>query len=281
MYLTHFGFCQYPFHLTPNTELFLGLAPHYEAIQTVNSALAMGEGVITVTGEVGTGKTMVCRMLMSLFSEQIQLVYLPNPCLSDQELRQAIAKELEIVGSDTISVVDDIQQCLVALHRQQKQVVVLVDEAQALPDSAIEALRLFGNLETAQDKLMHIVLFGQPELDQRLAQHHLRQFRQRISFRAQLRPLTLQETVAYIDSRLMQSGGDERIFSLNHKRAVWRASGGIPRLINQVCHKALLMTYSAQQSRVGSERLFEAIHDTLDTYKPRFRRPLLWGWSHP
>ncbi len=280
MYLTHFGLRQYPFHLTPNPELFLGLAPHYEAIQTVNSALEMGEGVITVTGEVGTGKTMVCRMLMALFAEHIQLVYLPNPSLSADELRQAIARELGVQGYDSVSIVDEIQQHLIALHRQNKQVVVLVDEAQALPDSAIEALRLFGNLETARHKLIHLVLFGQPELDERLTQHHLRQFRQRISFRAQLRALTLQESVAYIDNRLAQSGGDAKVFTLNHKRAIWRASRGIPRLINQICHKALLATYSRQRRRVTSELLFDAINDTLDSRKPKFKRPLLWGWSH-
>ncbi len=280
MYLAHFGFAQYPFHLTPNTELFLGLAPHYEAIQTVTSALDMGEGVITVTGEVGTGKTMVCRMLMALFAEHIQLVYLPNPLLSDIELRQAIAQELGIERFDQVSIVDDIQARLIELHRAQKQVVVLVDEAQALSDNAIEALRLFGNLETAQHKLMHIVLFGQPELDERLAQHHLRQFRQRISFRAQLRALTLQESVAYIDNRLQHSGAQGEILTLNHKRAIWRASRGIPRLINQICHKALLSTYFCRQERVHNLALFDAINDTVDSRKPKFKRPLLWGWSH-
>lgn len=280
MYLAHFGFHQYPFHLTPNTELFLGLAPHYEAIQTVTSALDMGEGVMTITGEVGTGKTMVCRMLMSLFSEHIQLVYLPNPSLSDVELRQAIALELGIEQFNHVSIVDRIQERLITLHREGKQVVVLVDEAQALPDSAIEALRLFGNLETAQHKLMHIVLLGQPELEQRLAQHHLRQFRQRISFRAQLRALTLQESVAYMDNRIQHSGGGEHILRLSHQRAVWRASRGIPRLINQICHKALLLSYLRQQTQVQHHALFDAINDTVDACKPKFKHPRLWGWSH-
>ncbi|GAB2669078.1 ExeA family protein [Vibrio panuliri] len=279
MYLERFGFSQLPFHLTPNTELFLGLEPHYEAIQVVNSALSMGEGLIKVTGEVGTGKTMVCRMLVNHFEPHIQLVYLPNPALSGDELRQAVASELAVECLDKTKLVEQIQMRLVALAKQGKQVVVLVDEAQALSDEALEVLRLFGNLETEQNKLLQIVLFGQPELDIRLEQYHLRQFRQRITFSAKLRALSLDETVAYIDSRLAKAGAKMAVFSVPQQKAIWRASYGVPRLINQICHKSLVLASSQSLNTVTNGDLYHAIHDTFDACKPKFKSPVLWGWS--
>ena len=173
MYLEHFGLTQFPFHLTPNTELFLGLEPHYEAIQTVQSAIEMGEGLIKVTGEVGTGKTMVCRILVNQLEQDVQLVYLPNPALNGDELRRAIATELAVDSVDSTNLVEEIQAKLIELARRGLPVVLFVDEAQALSDEALEVLRLFGNLETEYNKLIQIVLFGQPELDERLEQHHL------------------------------------------------------------------------------------------------------------
>lgn len=279
MYLEHFGFETLPFHLTPDTELFLGLAPHYEAIQTVNAALEMGEGLIKVTGEVGTGKTMVCRVMAKYFKPHVQLVFLPNPALDGDRLRVAVAKELGIESIDVASIVDDIQRRLIELARDGLQVVVLVDEAQALSDDALEVLRLFGNLETEQAKLLQIVLFGQPELDERLSQHHLRQLRQRITFSAQLRGLTLDEAVAYIDNRLSKSGGEMSLLSLSQKKAIWRASKGYPRLINQICHKALVLAFSKKSTSVTNVCLFDAVHDTYDSCKPKFKSPRLWGWS--
>lgn len=279
MYLEHFGFESLPFHLTPNTEMFLGLEPHYEAIQTVMAALAMGEGVVKVTGEVGTGKTMVCRVTAKMLAANIQLVFVPNPAVDGEQLRAAVASELGIEKIAASSIVDDIQRRLIELTQQGKQVVVLVDEAQALSDEALEVLRLFGNLETEQRKLLQIVLFGQPELDERLAEHHLRQFRQRITFSAHLRGLTLDEAVAYIDNRLSKAGGTTSLFTLAHKKAIWRAGRGYPRLINQICHKALVMACSQQQEKVTNRLLFAAIHDTYDSCKPKFKSPLLWGWS--
>lgn len=218
MYLEHFGLTQFPFHLTPNTELFLGLEPHYEAIQTVQSAIEMGEGLIKVTGEVGTGKTMVCRILVNQLSQTVQLVYLPNPALSGEELRRAIATELEVRVTDATTLVDDIQAKLIELARSGAQVVLFVDEAQALSDEALEVLRLFGNLETEYHKLIQIVLIGQPELDERLEQHHLRQLRQRITFSAKLRTLSVSEVVAYIDNRIEKSGGELELFTLSQKK---------------------------------------------------------------
>ncbi|NRF64994.1 ExeA family protein [Vibrio coralliilyticus] len=279
MYLEHFGLTQFPFHLTPNTELFLGLEPHYEAIQTVQSAIEMGEGLIKVTGEVGTGKTMVCRILVNQLEQDVQLVYLPNPALNGDELRRAIATELAVDSVDSTNLVEEIQAKLIELARGGLPVVLFVDEAQALSDEALEVLRLFGNLETEYNKLIQIVLFGQPELDERLEQHHLRQFRQRITFSARLRTLTIAEVVAYIDNRLEKSGGEDGIFTVSQKKAIWKASRGIPRLVNQICHKCLVLACSQSSLSVNNEQLFSAIHDTYDSCKPKFKSPLIWGWS--
>lgn len=279
MYQAHFGFSCQPFSLTPNTDLFYGLAPHYEAIQTVISAVQMGEGLIKVTGEVGTGKTMICRMLVNHLQEYVALIYLPNPVLSGGELRRAVAKELGVEVVSDATVVDDIQTKLIDIHSSGRRAVAIIDEAQALTDETLETLRLFGNLETEQKKLLQLVLLGQPELDERLSQHHLRQFRQRISFSAKLRPLSLAETVAYIDNRIEKSSGDLPIFSLNQKKAIWRATDGIPRLINQVCHKTLILAFSEQCHTAQNQHLFSAMHDTFDVHKPKFKSPLIWGWS--
>ncbi|HAS6349671.1 AAA family ATPase [Vibrio sp. IRLE0018] len=278
MYLQHFGFHTQPFSQTPNTELFLGLGPHFEAIQTVMAALEMGEGIVKVTGEVGTGKTMVCRMLIDQLSDKVNLVYLPNPVLSGHELQMAIAREMGLKVYDSVSLVPLIQESLIGMRQRGVKTVLLVDEAQALPLEAMEALRLFGNLETEQEKLLQMVLFGQPELDERIAQHELRQFRQRITFSCQLRALTLEEGVAFIDSRLSKAGSEREYLTLEQKKALWRGAGGIPRLINQLCHKAFLLAYMQKQHQVTNHHLFTAIHDTYDACKPLFKKPVLWGW---
>lgn len=279
MYQTHFGFEQLPFTLTPNTDFFYGLAPHFEAIQTVISALEMGEGVIKVTGEVGTGKTMVCRMLVNHLKDCTALIYLPNPVLSGADLRHAVAKELDLTVENEASLVDNIQHKLIELHNSGLRVVAIIDEAQALSDEALETLRLFGNLETEDKKLLQIVLLGQPELDTRLEAYHLRQFRQRITFSSTLRALTLDETVAYIDNRIAKSGGNSELFSLNQKKAICRSSQGIPRLINQLCHKALLLSFSESKKNIDNQHLFSAMHETYDVCKPKFKTPILWGWN--
>ncbi|QIL85230.1 AAA family ATPase [Vibrio sp. HDW18] len=279
MYLDHFKLDRFPFHLSPDTQLFLGLAPHFEAIATLCAAINMGEGVTKLIGEVGTGKTMVCRMLLTHLGDEVALIYLPNPMLEGVALQQAIAAELQLEVSEPARIIEQIQTRLIELHQQGKRIVALIDEAQALSDEALETLRLMGNLETEQNKLLQIVLIGQPELDVRLAQQHLRQFRQRITFNAELRPLTEAETEVYIDSRLRKAQAPSGLFSAGQKKALWRASQGIPRLINQICHKALLIAWYELSPQVNQHHLFAAIHDTYDSCKPRFKTPVLWGWS--
>ncbi|ASI89894.1 MULTISPECIES: AAA family ATPase [Vibrio] len=279
MYLDYFGFEQYPFALTPNTALFFGLSPHYEAIQTVTAGVALGEGVLKVTGEVGTGKTLVCRMLIKQLEADYSLVYLPNPVLSGAELRIAIAKELGIEQSQQHTLLEDIQKKLIEAKQSKRPVVALIDEAQALSDEALETLRLLGNLETEDSKLMHLVLFGQPELDTRLEQHHLRQFRQRITFSATLRTMAKAECFAYVQQRTMSAGREEHLFSHHQLAAIWRASKGVPRLVHQICHKTLLLAFGDNSQQVLNRHLYLAIKDTFDATKPIFKYPVLWGWK--
>lgn len=283
MYLSHFGLQEAPFGLTPNTGFYYGLPPHEEALQVLNWALAQGEGFIKVTGEVGTGKTLLCRKLLTeLGSEQrpVRLAWLPNPHLSPAELRTALALDLGLLVHDgsELDLTDRIHRHLIALHQQGQRVVVLIDEAQALPDETLEAIRLFGNLETESSKLLQIVLFGQPELDARLAKPHLRQLRQRIGFSYCLRALRFDEARAYVEHRLHVSGyRGAALFDGRALRLLWRASRGVPRLINVLAQKCLMLAYGRGERRIGSQLVRLAIRDTDDASHPSFIRwwPLL------
>ncbi|WP_426008771.1 ExeA family protein [Aeromonas salmonicida] len=279
MYLNHFGLQEAPFGLTPNTGFYYGLPPHEEALQVLNWALAQGEGFIKVTGEVGTGKTLLCRKLLSELGSEahpVRLAWLPNPHLTPAELRTALALELGLSVREGVELdlTDRIHRHLISLHQQGSRVVVLIDEAQALPDETLEAIRLFGNLETESNKLLQIVLFGQPELDTRLAKPHLRQLRQRIGFSYCLRPLRFDETRAYLDHRLQISGyRGAPLFAGRAMRLLWRASRGIPRLINILAQKCLMLAYGQGARQIDSRLVRLAIRDTDDA--SRFA-PLRW-----
>ncbi|MDR5015989.1 AAA family ATPase [Aeromonas veronii] len=283
MYLTHFGLQEAPFSLTPNTGFYYGLPPHEEALQVLNWALAQGEGFIKVTGEVGTGKTLLCRKLLSELGSEarpVRLAWLPNPHLTPAELRIALALELGLAVRDQseLDLTDRIHRHLISLHQQGSRVVVLIDEAQALPDETLEAIRLFGNLETESSKLLQIVLFGQPELDTRLAKPHLRQLRQRIGFSYSLRPLRFDETRAYLEHRLQVSGyRGAPLFAGRAMRLLWRASRGIPRLINILAQKCLMLAYGQGVRQIDSRLVRLAIRDTDDAsrFAPRHWWPLL------
>ncbi|MFM4713411.1 ExeA family protein [Aeromonas veronii] len=283
MYLTHFGLQEAPFSLTPNTGFYYGLPPHEEALQVLNWALAQGEGFIKVTGEVGTGKTLLCRKLLSELGSEarpVRLAWLPNPHLTPAELRIALALELGLAVRDQseLDLTDRIHRHLISLHQQGSRVVVLIDEAQALPDETLEAIRLFGNLETESSKLLQIVLFGQPELDTRLGKPHLRQLRQRIGFSYCLRPLRFDETRAYLEHRLQVSGyRGAPLFAGRAMRLLWRASRGIPRLINILAQKCLMLAYGQGVRQVDSRLVRLAIRDTDDAsrFAPQRWWPLL------
>ncbi|WP_394129330.1 ExeA family protein [Shewanella maritima] len=277
MYLQHFGLTQLPFTLTPNTEFFFGLAPHVEALQVLQTALETGEGFIKVTGEVGTGKTLVCRKLLNDLPKQYHCAYIPNPYLSPVELRWAVASELGIEAEGEINqqqLTGLIHDQLLKLNKQGFHVLLVLDEAQALPDDSIEALRLFTNLETESHKLLQVVLFGQQELDERLAKPKFRQLRQRITFSYHLRPLSWDEVEAYIQYRLSIAGyKGTPLFTQAHAKYIASASRGIPRLVNILAHKSLLLCFGDGSRQVNKKHCKEAALDTEDVQMPPVAQP--------
>ncbi len=278
MYKAHFGLTEVPFGLTPNTQFFHALAPHFEALQVLVTALAAGEGFLKVTGEVGTGKTLICRKLLNELGEGYVTAYLPNPYLTPNEMRVAIAAELGVDPTlDQYLLSEALNHKLIALSAAQKQVVLLIDEAQMLPHDTLEALRLIGNLETESKKLIQVVLFGQPELDQRLAADNLRQLRQRITFSYKLRALQYNETASYVEHRFTVSGyRGAPLFERRALQLLHRASGGIPRLINILAHKSLMLSYGKGQRLITAKLVKQAIEDTDSAIKStNLRVPVL------
>ncbi|VAW76253.1 MSHA biogenesis protein MshM [hydrothermal vent metagenome] len=275
MYLDYFGLNEPPFTLTPDTEFFFDSGSHREALNVLRVALQGGEGFIKVTGEVGTGKTLICRKLLGLLDSNYVTAYIPNPFLNPTALRMALAEELSIQFARNIGqhrLLGLITEKLIEYTTQGKQVVLLLDEAQAMPDETLEALRLLTNLETEKRKLMQVVLFGQPELDQRLAQKKLRQLRQRIVFSYQLDALDRRTVGDYVSHRLGIAGCSRRnLFTPRALKQVHRASRGIPRLVNLLSHKALMAAYGAGATSISPAHIRLAARDTEDTRKPRPR----------
>jgi len=266
MYLYHFGLTELPFTLTPNTNFFLALEPHNDALAVLMTALKTGEGFIKVIGEVGTGKTLLCRKLLNEIPEHFVTAYIPNPYLNPDELRRAVAVELGVKQAQRMStqlLTQRIQNRLLELHSKGHSVVLILDEAQALPAESLEALRLFTNLETETRKLLQVVLFAQPELDQRLAQTEFRQLCQRITFSYQLRAMNSNEVQQYIQHRLHVAGyKGAALFSDKLCKKITKVSKGIPRLVNVLCHKMLMLSYGQGGYQMTKKQLNAAIKDT-------------------
>lgn len=279
MYLQYFGLRELPYTLTPNTAFFCALPGHREALNVLLVALASGEGFIKISGEVGCGKTLLCRLLLNQLHGRQPYAYIANADLEPVALRRMLAAELGL--SERLPDADlprAIERQLLALARAGHPVVLIIDEAQALPDASMEALRLFTNLETERGKLLQVVLFGQPELDQRLAQPHLRQLRQRIAFSYRLPRLTLQQTRHYLQHRLETAGWRHgRAFSYPAMCLLQHFSAGTPRVLNLLAHKALMLSYARQKTRSGCREVLQAIVDTDATRsrQQRWQRLLL------
>ncbi len=276
MYLQHFQLKEPPFTLTPDTDFFFNHGSHQEALNVLLVALKGGEGFIKVTGEVGTGKTLLCRKLLNLVDDNIVTAYIPNPFLNPTALRMALAEELGIKFARNIGqhrLLALITGRLLELGAEGKQVVLLLDEVQAMPDDSLEALRLLTNLETEKRKLLQVVLFGQPELDVRLSQRKLRQLKQRIVFSYRLCPLDRRALGEYVQYRLHVAGyrGPE-LFNARLIRQLYRSSRGIPRLVNLLCHKAMMSAFGMGDLRIKHCHLKLAARDTEDVLqkKPRW-----------
>lgn len=268
MYKTHFGLNAQPFGLTPDTQFFCDLPSHLEALNVLLIALHNGEGFIKITGDVGTGKTMLCRKLLNELPEPFETAYIPNPHLPPVGLLMAIANEMGIeyprhTGQNGL--MNLINDFLINSAANGKKPVLIIDEAQSMSIETLETLRLITNLETEKQKLLQIVLFGQPELDEQLRDKAIRQLRQRITFSYMLKPLTQQNVADYIKHRLRIAGmGSLNIFSRLAIKAMHRYSRGIPRLINILANKAMLAAYGKGLSSIGVKQVYLAALDTED-----------------
>lgn len=292
MYLEHFKLEKLPFNLTPDTSFFCDLSGYQAALNVLLFSIKSGEGFIKLIAEVGTGKTMLCRLLLNELEGEVITAYIPNPDLNPMGLRKALAKELGIEASfynDNVALMTVITERLLKEHAAGNRVVLIIDEAQALSDESLETLRLMTNLETETERLLQIVLFAQPELDERLDQYHFRQFRQRITFSHYLSPLSREELDAYLTHRLVVAGNSKgNLFSTQAKESLFKFSSGIPRVINIICHKALLVAYGQGKKQVDTDAMQRAIADSghlavkappkqkkQATEKPR--KKTLWG----
>jgi MSHA biogenesis protein MshM len=276
LYLKHFGLLELPFRITPDTSFTCSLQYHQEALNTLLLALEQGEGFVKISGEVGSGKTLLCRRLLQALDQSWVSAYLPNPCLDPGTLYLALAEELSIknvAGLDQFHLVREINRALLDHARARKRVVLCIDEAQAMPLETLENLRLLSNLETEKRKLLQIVLFGQPEIDVKLRRPEVRQLQQRIAFHYRLGGVQKSEIAAYVAHRLRVAGyrGDG-LFTPAALRALYRASGGTPRLINILAHKALLAVFGEGQASVKVRHVRRARRDTEGA-----RRVWWWG----
>jgi len=266
MYLDHFKFKEAPFGLTPNTEFFCQLKGYHEALNVLLYSLRSGEGFTKIVGEVGTGKTLLCRKLLDNFADEFVTAYIPNPDLNPIELRKALASELGIPSvqlQDQHELITLINNQLLEFHRVNRRVILLIDEAQAIPSESLEALRLLTNLETEKHKLLQVVLFGQPELDERLNLPQFRQLKQRISFSYYLPTLSRDELDVYLIHRLAAAGYSMgSLFTKKAKDKLFRASKGVPRVINTLCHKALLVAYGEGKLSITHKIMQRALKDT-------------------
>ncbi|WP_075185700.1 ExeA family protein [Teredinibacter haidensis] len=268
MYHQYFKLSEPPFSLTPDTQFFLNQQSHREALNTMLVALQHCEGFIKIVGEVGTGKTMLCRILLSKLKDKFVTAYIPNPYLTPEELKAFVAQEIGAdydPGMQAHVLMTSIYRKLMQLAHHGKQVVLVLDEAQAMPRETIESLRLLTNLETEKRKLLQVVMLGQPELDTLLSRPDLRQLKQRIIFSEYLKPFSRKGVADYIQHRLNSAGNSSKLFSSGALWLLSLGSGGIPRLINIVAHKALISAYGKGLSRVDIRQVAAAIIDTSET----------------
>jgi MSHA biogenesis protein MshM len=265
-YVGYFGLREPPFGITPDTSFFYACRGIQQALNTLLVAMSNGEGFIKITGEVGTGKTLLCRKFLATLDAGWVSAYLPNPTLDPRGLLLALTEELGVsvdAGADQHRLIKSVTKCLLDLARLRKRVVLCMDECQAMPLETLEAVRLLTNLETEKRKLLHVVMFGQPELDRKLEDRSIRQLLQRISFHHRLGGLGEGEVGAYVAHRLAVAGySRERLFSERAVAALHRASRGVPRLVNILAHKALLLVFGEGGRRVERRHLRTAVRDT-------------------
>jgi general secretion pathway protein A len=264
MYNKFFGFKEKPFKLVPNPEYLFLSKSHEEALAHLTYAITHGDGFVEITGEVGTGKTTLCRVFLENLDKSIEAAYIFNPKLDALQLLKAINDEFDIDSSpdNTKDLIDRLNTFLIEKKGAGHKVLVLIDEAQNLSLEVLEQLRLLSNLETTQEKLLQIILVGQPELGEMLSSHQLRQLGQRITINCQLSPLTYEETRDYIRHRItLASHRAGPSFDKASYRTIYEYSRGIPRLINIACDRALLNAFSHNSFNITSSIAKEAVRE--------------------
>jgi len=299
MYLEHFGLKEFPFSITPDTSYFFSSGSSQEALNTLLIAARMGEGFIKITGEVGTGKTLLCRKLIASLEPDFKIAYIPNPHLEPRALFLELASELG-VDINLNGVVDQhhlmkaLTQRLLEIIREGKRVVVCLDEAQAMPIESLEALRLLTNLETEKRKLLQVIIFGQPELEDKLNHPSIRQLKQRIAFDYHLTSLTSDELDYYVHHRLAIAGHNGgRLFTPWALRLLRYKTKRVPRLVNIISHKAMLSAFGKGNKAVGFYDVLLASNDTSSLSDPVWVRRMgfflilivgislaAFGWEH-
>ena len=268
MYLEYFGLEKLPFTISPDPDFLYPSRGHQEALAHLSYALTDQGGLICLTGEVGTGKTMLCRALMESVPEGDHIAYIFNPQLSPIELMQSLCDDLGISYDKSLSLKElygVINDALVAFYAQHQRVICVIDEAQAMPPALLEQIRLLTNLETHREKLLTLVLVGQPELRDLLARHDLRQLNQRITARYHLDFLSREDTAAYLEHRLACAGSEHMLFDRDAVKIIWESSHGTPRLINSIADRALLGAYATESAVVGKEIARQAVIEVTGT----------------
>ena len=266
MYYPHFGLKEPPFKITPNTDFFFPGGNRGAVLDALIYAINSGEGIIKVVGEVGSGKTMLCRMLQAVLPEKIESIYLAIPSVAPEDVLHAIAFELQLKipkNADRLKVMQTLQAHLLKRHTEGKQVVIFVEEAQGMPLATLEEIRLLSNLETKQDKLLQIVLFGQPELDDNLNQPHIRQLRERITHSFHLEPLQTKDVGEYLIFRLRAAGYfGPPLFTEDAVKKLSNTAEGLVRRVNILAEKSLLAAYADNKHQVTTKHVKAAIQDS-------------------
>lgn len=283
MYLGHFSLREAPFSITPDTDFFY---PHEGAQASLNMllvALRSGEGFVKVVGELGCGKTVLCRQLLKTLQGECITAYIPNPDMGPDDLLIALVQELGLELSPPFNrhqVLGALHGCLLAHAQAGRRVVVCIDEAQAIPVRTVESIRLLSNLETEKRKLLQLVLLGQPELDDKLALPEIRQLLQRITFSEYLGPMQPERVAPYLRHRLLVAASDEHtdteVFE-HAAAAIARCTGGVPRLVNVLAHKCLMLAFGEGTHRVTAAHVRLAARDTPGVAA---RTGWTWPWAH-
>jgi len=275
MYLEHYGLDRPPFKITPDTSLFYKGNKRGAALEALKYAIVSGEGIIKVVGEVGSGKTMLCRMLEVKLPENVEIGYIANPSLSPENILHVIAFELKLNitnESSKLEVMQELQNYLLEKHTQNKQIVIFVEEAQSMPIETLEEIRLLSNLETNENKLLQMVLFGQPELDEKLRQPSIRQLKERITHSFYLDPFPGKDIYEYLNYRMRLVGykGPD-IFSQKISNSIEKKSEGLTRRINILADKALLAAYAEGDHGINNKHINLAAKDSDFLQKPNWK----------